>query len=76
MATAADEPTPQQSERAREATTRPGAPTELGNPELRLLRKPPGQPLAVSYARQGSAASSTRANTCCCRRRMPAVGTP
>lgn len=52
MATAADEPTPQQSERAREATTRPGAPTELGNHELRLLRKPPGQPLAVSYARQ------------------------
>lgn len=52
MATAADEPTAQQSERAREATTRPGAPTELGNPELRLLRKPPGQPLALSYARQ------------------------
>ncbi len=52
MATAADEPTPQQLEWARETSTRPGAPTGLGNPELRLLRTPPAQPLAASYARQ------------------------
>ncbi len=52
MATAGDDPTPQQMERAREATTRPGAPKELGNRELRLQRKPPAQSLGESYARQ------------------------